>query len=620
MKRVVDSIGRLTGLVRGVRARVAAFGGICAAVTAVTAVLRREGWRNALRKVVRTSTQQARYQHWIETVDALEPTALRQLADEMVAWPQAPRISIVVPVYNTPAEYLNAMIDSVRAQIYPHWELCLADDASSAPHVETLLREHAQRDARIRVIRRAQNGHICAASNSALALATGEYVALLDHDDLLPPHALAMVARYLRAHPHARLLYSDEDKISADGRRSTPFFKPDWDPELIVQYNLFSHLGVYETALMREVGGFRAGFEGSQDHDLVLRCVRAAGDAAVVHIPHVLYHWRTIEGSTALNVDEKPYAVEAGVRAVRDSFGGREARVAAIEPSTRQPFVQVRYPLPEPPPRVQAIVRCAHDGSAPQTTLRALFARPQPLVARVTLAGPNAAAHLEDACKFAGEHARGVTFDARVDIAAALRADDAACVCLLDADVEACDEGWLDTLVRHALRPEIGLAGPRLGLAGGISFAAGLVATSPYGAVLARSGASREDFGYFGMNQLTRTVTALPRACLVARRAVLSTVTAQLAAYDERDQHGPGGKDTSMDLALARALGTQGLRHVLVAQATVVCTQSMPVPGAAVGLVDETGFRDPAYSPHLALKDDTATFEIAETPRISRYG
>ncbi|HKR40896.1 MAG TPA: glycosyltransferase, partial [Paraburkholderia sp.] len=163
---------KLTRLVRGVRARVAAFGGVWGAVTAVTAVLRREGWRSALRKVVRTSTQQAGYQRWIDTMDALDSTALRQLADEVAAWPQAPHISVVVPVYNTPAVYLNEMIDSVRAQIYPHWELCLADDASSAPHVEAMLREHAQRDARIRVVRRAQNGHICAASNSALALAT----------------------------------------------------------------------------------------------------------------------------------------------------------------------------------------------------------------------------------------------------------------------------------------------------------------------------------------------------------------------------------------------------------------------------------------------------------------
>ncbi|WP_161635549.1 glycosyltransferase family 2 protein [Paraburkholderia mimosarum] len=570
-----------------------------------------------MRKVVRTSTQQAGYQRWIETVDALEPTALRQLADEMAAWQQAPRISIVVPVYNTPAVYLDAMIESVRAQIYPHWELCLADDASSAPHVETLLRKHAQRDARIRVMRRAQNGHICAASNSALKLATGEYVALLDHDDLLPPHALAMVAKYLRAHPHARLLYSDEDKISSDGRRSTPYFKPDWDPELIVQYNFFSHLGVYETALIREVGGFREGFEGSQDHDLVLRCVRAAGDAAVVHIPHVLYHWRTIEGSTALDIDEKPYAVEAGVRAVRESLRLRDARVEAIAPSTQLPFVQVRYPLPEPLPRVQAILRCAGDGSAPQTALRALFARPQPLLTRVTLVGPGAATHVEYASKSAGEHAQGVTFDAQMDIEAALRADDAAFVCLLDAQVEAGDEGWLDALVRHALRPEIGLAGPRLSLPGGGAFVAGLVATSPYSTVLARSGASREDFGYFGMNQLTRTVTALPGACLVARRAVLSTAAAQLAAYDERDLD---GEDSSVDLALARALGAQGLRHVLVAQATVVCAQDMPVPDAVAGLAAQAGFRDPAYSPHLAVENGVATFEIAEVPRISRFG
>lgn len=603
-------IVRLAGLATGVRARVAAHGGFMGALAAVSALLRREGWRGAFRKVLRTSAQQAGYQRWIDAWDTPDAGALQRLADEVLAWQQAPRISVVVPVYNTPPEYLVAMIESVLAQIYPHWELCLADDASSAPHVEPLLREQAQRDARIRVVRRAENGHICAASNSALSLATGEYVALLDHDDLLAPHALAMVIKYLRKHPHARLLYSDEDKISADGRRSTPFFKPDWDPELIVQRNVFSHLGVYETALVREVGGFRAGFEGSQDHDLVLRCVRQAGDAAVVHIPHVLYHWRAIEGSTAVRSGEKPYAVDAGVRAVREALRSMAPQAEVIGPSTQLPFVQVRYPLPDPPPGVQVIVCCTLDAGLPETTLRALFTQPAPLLTHLTLVGADAAAYVERARIMARAQGRRVAIDAEPDIGHALRASDATCVCLLDAQVQAFYDGWLEQLVSHALRPEIGLVGPRLGLSGGVSFAAGLVAVSQHCAVPARSGSTREDFGYFGVNQLTRTVTALSRACVVARRAVLSAVVAQLDAPS-------AGEDA--DLALARALAARGLRHVLVARATVACGDGTSGGAAPAVQGGESGRFDPAYSPHLALEHGAATFGIASTPRVGRF-
>ncbi|WP_069866862.1 glycosyltransferase family 2 protein [Pseudomonas citronellolis] len=217
-----------------------------------------------------------------------------------------PLISIVVPTYNSDIALLHEMIESVRAQIYPQWELCIADDASTIEAVRTTLADYASRDARIKVVLRDRNGHIAEASNSALACASGEYVALLDHDDILPEHALYMVVKAINEHPGARLFYSDEDKLTPDGRRIAPYFKSDWNPELFLTQNLFSHLGVYETALVREVGGFRKGFEGSQDHDLALRCIEKAGHSAVHHIPHILYHWRVVPGSTAASAQKSP--------------------------------------------------------------------------------------------------------------------------------------------------------------------------------------------------------------------------------------------------------------------------------------------------------------------------
>ena len=232
----------------------------------------------------------------------------------------APRLSIVLPTHETPAALLRACLDSVLDQTYPHWELCVADDASVAPHVGAILREYAARDSRIRVDFRATNGHISAASNSALALATAPFVALLDHDDVLPPAALAEVAIEIDAHPGAAVVYSDEDRIDEQGARFDPYFKPEWNPGLLTSQNYISHLGVYRTELVRAVGGFREGYEGAQDWDLVLRCTERVDSRAIRHIPQVLYHWRAAAGSTSRSMANKSYAAGAQERAVVGHF------------------------------------------------------------------------------------------------------------------------------------------------------------------------------------------------------------------------------------------------------------------------------------------------------------
>ncbi len=166
-----------------------------------------------------------------------------------------------MPVYNPPETFLRRAIQSIKAQVYSNWELCIADDCSTAPHVEALLEQYACEDARIKVCRRQENGGIAAATNSALALASGDYVALIDQDDEIPPHALLLVAKEIAAHPEVDLIYSDEDKLDAGGRRFDPYFKPDWNPALILSQNFFSHLGVYRRSLIEQAGGFRDVFQ-----------------------------------------------------------------------------------------------------------------------------------------------------------------------------------------------------------------------------------------------------------------------------------------------------------------------------------------------------------------------
>src|SRR5262249_28947119 len=255
------------------------------------------------------------YRAWVSTYDTLTAEDIAAMHSMAARFPLQPLISILTPVYNTPRSLLCATIDSVRAQTYGNWELCLVDDRSDQPHVREVLKHYSRMDHRIKVTYRNENGHISRASNSALALASGSWIALLDHDDLLPRHALFCVVDALNQNPNAKLIYSDEDKIDRHGRRQSPYFKPDWNPDLFLSHNMISPVGVYRTDLVRELGGFRPGLEGSQDYDLALRYIEHIDPADIFHIPHVLYHWRMLPGSTSLNYGEKPYAQAAAARA-----------------------------------------------------------------------------------------------------------------------------------------------------------------------------------------------------------------------------------------------------------------------------------------------------------------
>lgn len=227
----------------------------------------------------------------------------------------SPLFSILTPVYNTGLDVLRAMIDSVRAQTFTDWELVLVDDCSTEPHVADELRAAAAEDPRVRVVLRETNGHIVAASNDALDAARGEFVALLDHDDLLVPEALEHVHRVVTSVEDVDYVYSDEDKVDDTGRFFEKFTKPAWSPERLRGHMYTCHFSVLRTSLVREIGGFRPGTEGSQDHDLVLRVTERA--RRVVHIPHVLYHWRVVPGSAAGDPTAKPYAWHNGRAAVQ---------------------------------------------------------------------------------------------------------------------------------------------------------------------------------------------------------------------------------------------------------------------------------------------------------------
>lgn len=256
-----------------------------------------------------------------------------------------PLLSVLMPVYNPNHEFLEEALISVRNQTYANWELCLADDASPDPEILPILRRHAREDKRIKLMRRKENGHISAASNSALELAAGKFCVLMDHDDTLPPYALEVLAAAIHARPDASVFFSDEDKIEETYTRFQPHLKWGFDQELFLQQNCLSHLGAYSTALLRKIGGFRRGLEGSQDYDLALRCIEECGHRGVVHIPLVLYHWRNHEGSTSAGIGAKNYALSAFQRAQREQCA-RQGRSAVVEQAPRSNFFRLRHAIP----------------------------------------------------------------------------------------------------------------------------------------------------------------------------------------------------------------------------------------------------------------------------------
>ncbi|OTN87989.1 glycosyl transferase, group 2 family protein [Enterococcus sp. 7E2_DIV0204] len=280
--------------------------------------LKRNGLKSTIQRVkIEKIRNQSSYPSWLERTEHFD---FEQIKSEINAFQYQPKISIAMPVYNVEEKWLRRCIDSILIQDYQNWELCMADDASTDPKVKELLTEYSQLDERIKVVFRPSNGHISEATNSALALATGEFVALLDNDDELPRIAFYEVVKALNENAELDLIYSDEDKIDMVGNRSDPAFKPDWSPDLLLGTNYISHLGVYRTTILNEIGGFRKGYEGSQDYDLVLRFTEKTTSERIKHIPKVLYHWRMLPTSTAVDQSSKGYAFEAGLRAVQDAL------------------------------------------------------------------------------------------------------------------------------------------------------------------------------------------------------------------------------------------------------------------------------------------------------------
>jgi glycosyltransferase involved in cell wall biosynthesis len=447
----------------------------------------------------------------------------------------APRFSLVTPVYETPTEILWLTIESVLAQTFDDWELCLVDDCSPSPRVREVLAVCAAIDPRIRVEHRAENGGIVAASNSALAMASGEFIVLLDHDDRLHPDALALVHEAIEANPEADYVYTDEDKTTEGGRHGGPFLKPGWSPERMRTQMYTCHLSVLRRSLVEEVGGFDPDCEGAQDWDLVLKVTERA--RAVAHVPQVLYHWRGIEGSTADSGEEaKPWAFEAGTRAIqahceRTGVQARAVRdaddpgVYHLNPELREePLVSIVIPTngQRREVRYQEVTLVGHcvRSIVDQST----YSNYEIVVVADADTPAAAIAELEEA---AGDRLRVVPFDRPFNFSEKINAGAVHSrgehLLLLNDDIEVGVPNWIERMVMYSSIPEVGAVGGLLLLEdgriqhAGVGFEGGLPGHPYYGY-------PRGVPGYANAVRIARNLLAVTGACLMTRRELFEQV------------------------------------------------------------------------------------------------
>jgi GT2 family glycosyltransferase len=464
---------------------------------------------------IRAREDDDRYRAWLRAheLDASGPPAGADLSSSVT-------FSVVVPVFNTDPDLLTRCIESVRSQTYANWNLCICDDGSSSSATAAVLRRLTA-DPRVRMTRFDANRGIVEASNAALALASGEFVALLDHDDELAPNALAEVARCLASQPTIDVVYTDEDKIDHAGVRSQPHFKPDWAPELLRSCMYVSHLLVVRRSVIEKVGGFRREFEGAQDYDLLLRIVRHSG--RIAHVPQVLYHWRATAGSTAESQLSKRWAFDAGARALAADARARDAPADVISTIAGGHY-RVRYEIRGTP---AVGVLFVWDGSASCAGWFRKLARQTAYRNTQYVCVHRSLLTVRDRSALDEAHAVCLQADADSTLPAALNAAAGAVAAehlvLLSGAMLPISGDWIDAMLEFSQQDDIGAVGPLILGAHGTIESAGLIVRD--GVVLdAFQGEPAWTLGHMGNIVDVRDASAVSGRCLMTRTGVFNEV------------------------------------------------------------------------------------------------
>jgi GT2 family glycosyltransferase len=487
--------------------------------TLAKTVWRKLRWtgRSARASVVRTE-----YQKWLELHHA-SAQDLKRMRDESRAFASRPLVSILTPVFNTPVPWLREAVESAIAQAYENWELILVDDGSNHADLLRFLAGLSSRDTRIKVSTSAANEGISAASNRALNLAAGEWVAFLDHDDVLEPDALFQNVRLLQEEPGIDLIYSDEDKLTEQGMDS-PLLKPDWSPDFFLSCNYLCHMVFLRRSLAREVGGFRPRFDGSQDYDLLLRVIERTN--RIAHISRVLYHWRQSQTSSASNVRQKPNQLEAARLAIEEHMKRRDEQ-ASVSVDWRTHAFCVRRELLEAR-RISVIIRSCHGPEALERCVQTLAARTSYPNYEIVIV--HADEKFPDARRFSHRllHLSGAANDSTAKNYA-VKQTGSPWLLFLDDTIKPIEPDWLTIMAEHVQRAEVGAVGPRLLNPNGTIEHAGVILDVSGIAQPVFRGFPAEHPGVNRQLQMTRNCSAVSGACMLMRREVFQ----EIGGFDE---------------------------------------------------------------------------------------
>jgi GT2 family glycosyltransferase len=443
------------------------------------------------------------------------------------AFQYRPKVSIIVPVYNTNEKWLRLCIESVLNQVYDKWELCVVDGNSTKPYIRKVLEEFAaKQDSRIRVKFLTENKGIAGNSNEALGLASGEFIGFLDHDDELAPSALYEVVKLLNENPDIDFIYSDEDKISTWVKRFEPHFKPDWSPDTLRSCNYITHFGVIRKKVIDEVDGFREGYEGSQDYDLFLRVTEIT--FKIAHIPKVLYHWRTVPQSAASSGSAKPYAYKAAKKAIKDSLDRRKIEAEVLDgPSLG--FYRVKYKIMGNP-KVSIIIPTRDKVKILQKSIQSIIGKTEYDNYEILIVDSQSES---ETFRFYKEiksnpKIRIIKYDGHPNYSKinnyAVSLIDSEYIIFLNNDTEVVSKEWITAMLEHVQRKEVGIAGALLYYPNNTIHHAGVIVGIAGVAGHSHHYSSRKNPGYFNRVRLIQNLSAVTGACMMIKRSIFEKV------------------------------------------------------------------------------------------------
>lgn len=498
------------------------------------------------------------YSKWIEQVEVPETPSLNNVVS-IDSGPRRPKMSVIMPTYNSDVALLNAAIESVVSQSYSNWQLCISDDGSDSAETRSAIQAWVDKDDRITAVFGQESSGIANNTNSALQLASGDFCIFLDHDDLLATHALYEVAKAVMDNPALKLVYSDEDKIDSTGARVDPHFKPDWNPDLLLSQNYICHLVALSRDVMQQIGGCRSGFEGAQDHDLLLRVMEVVTANEVRHIQKILYHWRMAEGSTSATASAKSYTTDSGVAAISDHLLRTESN-ATVEAGKYPNTYRVRWGLPSNPPMVSIIIPTRDRLDILSQCIGSVLQRTnypdyEIIIVDNESSEPATLEYFEQLkvrCnvriyQYTGEFNYSAINNFAVEKA------QGSVITLMNNDIEVIENEWLYEMVTHALRPEIGCVGAKLLYKNNMVQHAGVILGIGGVAGHGHKYFDAESAGYFSRLHLTQNMSAVTAACLTVEKRLYEEVQ----GLNEKDL-----KVAFNDVDFCLRVGSLGLRNV----------------------------------------------------------